>query len=65
MPEPYVPLNFAIMGESQGTGVGAAGFAGAAGLATGGVEDAAAAGFGATGADGGEEGFSVGDLESD
>jgi len=53
------------MGESHGMGAGAAGFGGAAGLAPGGAEDAAAAGFGATDADAGSEGFSAGDLESD
>jgi len=41
MPEPYVLLNFAIIGESHGVGVGTAAFGGAA------------AGFG--GADGGGE----------
>ena len=49
MPEPYPALSFAIMGESHGVGVGAAGFAGPAGLAAGGVAGAVAAGFAATG----------------
>jgi len=47
MPEPYVLLNFAIMGESQGVGTGAAGFGGApAGLTAAGVAGGVAAGFG-------------------
>ena len=46
MPEPYPPLSFLIIGESQGVGTGAAGFAGAAGgLGAAEAAGAAAAGF--------------------
>jgi hypothetical protein len=48
MPEPYVLLNFAIIGESHGVGVGTAAFGGAA------------AGFGGAGNGAGEAGFSAG-----
>src|SRR5271154_3614523 len=62
MPEPYIPLNFAIMGESQGVGVGAAGFAGAAGLA--GAAVTGAAGAGATGFGAPSGGGEAGDFGS-
>src|ERR1035437_7903265 len=54
MPEPYLLLSFATMGESHGVGTGAAGFGGAAaGLAAAEVAGAAAAGFaGVTGVGG-------------
>ena len=65
MPDPYIVLNFAIIGESQGTGAGAAGFAAAAGLAAGVDPGAEAAGFGGNGGGGGEAGFSAEVLVSD
>jgi hypothetical protein len=65
MPEPDVPFNFAIIGESQGTGAGAGGFEGAAGFAGAGGGAAATAGFGGTCAGTGAAGFSAGDLGSD
>ena len=60
MPEPYVPCNFATIAESQGVGVGAAGFAGAAGFGAAGAAGAAATGFGGTGDEAGEVVFSAG-----
>src|ERR1700733_4061354 len=65
MPDPYIPLSFAIIGESQGTGAGAAGFAGAVGLAAGVDPAAAAAGFGGIGGAGGGGGFGAEVLVSD
>jgi len=54
MPEPYCRLNFAIIGESHGVGIGPVGFAGAAGAAgfAAGVPAAPAAGAFAVGAAG-------------
>jgi hypothetical protein len=60
MPDPYVRLSFAIIGESHGVGVGT-GALGGPGFAAG-VAGAAAAGFGGVGDAGGEPGFSEGDF---
>jgi hypothetical protein len=57
MPEPYALRNFAIMGEAQGVGTGAAGFGGAAAGLAAGAAGAAAAGFGGVEVSEGGEGL--------